>query len=97
MKKLALPLLIAACGCVTLTPKGSKVRVTEDPAEIEGCKSLEKIRPDAPYLLRSEAIKQLKNRAGEDGADFLLVRGEGWERGNAATEYDCSKRKTPKP
>ncbi len=96
MKKLALPLLLAACGCVTLTSKGSKVRLTQDPAEIEGCKSLEKIRPDAPYLVRSEAIKQLKNRAGEDGADVLLLTGSGWEGGDAATEYDCSRRKKTK-
>lgn len=95
MKKLALLLLFAAAsGCITLTPKGRDVKVTENAADVEGCKSLGKIRPDAPYLLRSEAINLMKNRAAEDGADFLLLTGSGWERGDTATEYDCAKKKS---
>ena len=93
MKKLALLLVFAACGCISLSPKGRDVKVAENAAEVEGCKSLGKIRPDAPYLERSEAIKLMKNRAAEDGADYLLLTGTGWEQGDTATEYDCSGKK----
>jgi hypothetical protein len=97
MKRLALAcLLAAACACISLTPKGAKVRVAEAESEVAGCASLGKVRPHDPYLLRAEAIKQMKNQTAEDGGDVLLLTTAGWTKGDYGTEYDCSGGKKQK-
>lgn len=94
MKTCPLLLALAAGGCITVTPKGETVRVTDNGAEVANCKLLGTIRPNVPYLSRAEAIKQMRNQTGQDGGDVLLLTSSGWTRGDAGTEYSCGSKQT---
>ena len=95
MKIRAVYLLLAlgTAGCVALTPEGARVRVTRAPADVEPCAALGTVEEGAPSLSRGQAVAQLRNAAGRNGGDTLLLSGKGWKRDTAGMAYRCTQEK----
>ena len=83
-RSIALPLCIALVGCTTLTRAGRRVRVVDDPVDVQGCEYLGEVEGSgvntAPgerfggnaFIARKSAKNDARNKAGALGADTLL-------------------------
>ena len=66
--------LIAFIGCATtLAPGAEKIRVTRNPADVEGCKAVGTVEARAPYNTANDAKHQMQNGALPLGADVVFI------------------------
>lgn len=90
--KAALALLaLAAAGCTTLAPEARNIRVTENDAEVAGCKVLGAVESHPPYGTPSDGMNQLKNQAAGLGADTIYLTARGLMKGKSAMAYRCEQ------
>jgi hypothetical protein len=70
-KLLLVVILVLASGCASVTPQGTKVRVTNNPQATVGCKFLGSVT--APVMVsESDGEVGLQNRAAELGGNVVF-------------------------
>ena len=80
-------------GCITLTDEAARVRVTDRAGEVEACTSLGAVETGEPFIVRSQAIAQLRNATARADGDTLLLTGTGWKKGSTGKAYRCGAEK----
>jgi hypothetical protein len=97
-------ILTSLIGCTfTLTPAGERVRVTSNPDAVKGCmpagmvEGTDRLNSGSALqdLSANNAVIDMRNRAGERGADVILFMSDrsGQFGGRVTGEaYDCSKK-----
>lgn len=73
--------LMLTAGCVSLTPDGSKVRVTSNQEAVHGCALIGEVKGAEHMwggvagqgIAENNAMMELKNRAAKMGADTVLM------------------------
>lgn len=78
MRKVLAVLGLVLSGCVSATPQGEKVRLTDNPRATAGCKFLGSVQGIRPNTLRNEGAKL--------GADVVFPTMVGGPHGEA---YKC--------
>lgn len=72
---LALLLLFALGACTTLAPGAHAVRITENPADVAGCRAVGPVSSSPPYVVPGDDLKQLRNDAVALRANTVLRTG----------------------
>jgi Domain of unknown function (DUF4156) len=67
--------VIAVCACKSLTPEGSKVRVTSNPEVVRGCTFLGNVRDEAMHAVGTpkRAEDMLRSKTAALGGNVLMV------------------------
>jgi hypothetical protein len=101
MKRLGLIVLgTVLVGCVSLTPEGKKVRITNNPETVKGCTFLKNVRSTSTLsgnvegLAASANEKTLQNDTAALGGNVLYVISSG--RHASGEAYRCGE-PTPAP
>ena len=75
-------------GCTTTSPEADNLRVVHEKTAVAGCKSLGFVDAKPPFVLPSDAMNEMKEKAGALGADTLLVTN--YTTRATGIAYDCS-------
>jgi uncharacterized protein DUF4156 len=92
---LVLVLNAPSCASVALAPGADKVRFTENPADVDGCKALGEVTVEpAPFQTNSQGHNKLKNAAFALGGNTVLQTFGGAHSGSGRFQgmaYRCGE------
>jgi hypothetical protein len=100
LPRLASPVLALSaisCASVTLTPGADKVRFTENPSDVAGCKALGEVTVEpAPFQTNSQGHNKLKNAALALGGNTVLQTFGGAHSGSGSERATMSAMVRPR-
>jgi Domain of unknown function (DUF4156) len=92
-------LLIVVCGCTSASPAAQKVRITQNPEAVKGCRFLGNVKATSGWggaamsgVGAHNAEVALQEKTAKLGGDVLFVVASGTHASGEA--YDCSGRRS---
>jgi pectin methylesterase-like acyl-CoA thioesterase len=94
------PLLLAASflagllsACASVKPEATLVKITENPAEVAGCKNLGMVESSRPFVSPEDSrTKQMQTKTARLGGNVLFV--PSYNVTGTGTAYLCGSRTT---
>lgn len=97
----SLPLLMLLVGCISASPAAQKVRITQNPEAVKGCRFLGNVKATSGWggaamsgVGAHNAEVALQEKTAKLGGDVVFVVASGTHASGEA--YDCSGRR-PRP
>lgn len=88
---LVLVLLVTLPACTSLSLRGERVRLTNQPADVADCRALGDVQANPPFVGPNDWKNKLKNQAAGLGADVVLHESPGFGSVHGKA-YDCGGR-----